>query len=331
MLQYAKSNPFRPADWRWQRTIGVLNHTQPNPTRRRDDAGGFKWIRSALRFKIAYDACGDNDLRKFELADSDPALFWAHWMWQQDNHSIKSAVEAYILARQTDFEIGYNCGIPPQVVEAYEEVFFNVREKLNHREYILHCVLGPSIQKGLTESSYDLLWKMYGYFCGPHLLAGLISKFPVPIWCQTPDAVSAAIQDDAISTLKLKAAIATKTVPVNGHTQLALMEQFTKFVEVERSTETSGRAQDQVMEHISVMMSNLPFFAGPNPPNAVDGSPMAEYDQGGVELTYSEQMRVAVRLPIRGSEVLNRLTFPETITTQKELESDKLLGGKKRE
>lgn len=330
MLQYARSNPFRPADWRWQRAIGVLNRNQPNPTRRRDDAPGYKWIRDALRFKLAYDACGDNDLRKFDLAENYQAMFWAHWLWHQDNHPAKSALEAYILARQTDFEIGYIFGVPPQMVEAYEAVFFNVREKLNHREYILHCVLGPSIQRGLNESMYDLLWKLYGYFCGPHFLAGLVSKFPVPAWCQTPDNVSAAVQDDAISTLKLKAAMAAKMVPVNGHTQLALIEQFTKFVEVERSTETSGRAQDQVMEHIAVMMSNLPFFAGPNPPNAVDNSPMAAYDQSGVELTYGEQMRVTVRLPIRNGEVLDKLTFPETLSTQRD-DPEKLLGGKRRE
>jgi hypothetical protein len=322
MLEYSYFNPFRPPDWRWLRATGINNRTQLSTTRKRDAAPGYMWIRRAVRFQVEYDRARNDQVARSELAGNRPALYWAHHLHTQEP-TMKAAVQAYILARQNDFEVGYRCGLAPEIVEAYEAIFFNVREKLNHSEYILHCVIGPDLQQALSERLYALLWKLYGYFCGPHFLAALTSKFPNAVWCQTADAMSAAIQDDAIATLKLKAAIAAKTVSVGQNNQLALMEQFTKFVEVERSTESQGRAQDQILGHIQALFAALPFQVGA-PQNGMDSNPLDTYDQSSIELTFQETMRVTTRQPLRDAELLKNLQFPQTVLTQKDLEAEKL-------
>ncbi len=328
MIESLRTNPFRSPTWRWLRAQGIVEGSQPNATRRLDLPAGYKWIREAVRFKIALDDCLDQAAR-VQLTQRFPVLFWAHHLWSQINNPMRHSVEAYILARQNNFDIGFRAGLPPEVIEAYEQVFFNVREKLEHPEYILHCVIGPGFQHGnLSDKDFGLLWKLYGYFCGPHFLAGLISKFSNPAWCHTPDGMSEAVQDDAISTLKLKAALAAKMVNVNSGTQGMLIEQFTKFVEVERTTDSAGRAQDQILMHINALFSALPFNKpAKDDPKALDSSPLAPYDQGSVELTYEETMRASVRIPLDDDETLQRLRFPETIRTQRDLETERLTRG----
>ena len=318
-LQFAASNPCRPPDWRWQRAVAlrerVAGAMQPN--RRLDGPDGFAWINTSLKFQREL-AGARSEVAKARLMERRPSLFWAHWIWRASN-PIKHVIEAQLLANSTDYAIGFRCNTPPDVIAAYEAVFFNVREKLQHRSYILNCVLGPAIHRGLSEREYDLLWKLYGYFLGPSVVDALESKFSNPTWCGTPNAVGAAVMDDAISTLKLKAAIATKTVQVNQMTQLALMETFTKFVEIERSTDSAGKAQEQILDHISAMMSTLPFNVGGRSTRGElsSSNPLDAFERTAVELNYEETMRLSVRTTIAHQQVLQSLTFPINEATQK--------------
>ena len=313
-LTIAADNPFRPATWRWQRATEIQEGNGLPTTKRRDGLMGYKWITQALNFAREYADCHTDQQRNI-LAERRYDIFWAHWLWTETGHPQRHSVEAHILAREDDHAIGWKCGVAPSVIEAYEALFFNVREKMHHKQYILHCVIGPAIQNGISEREYDLLWKLYGYFLGPYILDSLESKFSNPTWCGTPEAVGAAILDDAIGTLKLKAALAAKTISVNQYTQLQLMEQFTKFVEVERNTDSAGKAQEQILDHISAMMTNLPFNVGGrgdiNP-----SSDVQQYETSAIELTYEETMRLSVKQPIANPEILKRLTFPVTQATQ---------------
>lgn len=316
-LNIAAQNPFRPADWRWQRAREIFDGVGLPVTRRRDGVRGYMWINKAIRFLQDYENCR-NDRQRVLLSESRPDVFWAHWAWSATANPQKHLIEAQLLARCDNRDIAWRCGTNDEVIEAYEQLFFNVRTKLQHRSYILNCVMGPAIHRGLSEREYDLLWKLYGYFLGPYIVDALESKFSNPVWCGTPEAVGAAVLDDAIGTLKLKAALAAKTVPVNQHTQLALMEQFTKFVEVERNTDSAGKAQEQILDHISAMMTTLPFNVGGRDPrgSTLPLTKVQEFEKTAIELTYEETMRLSVSQPIANGEMLKRLTFPITQSTQ---------------
>lgn len=306
----AASNPFRPVDWRWQRAIRIADGGLPRTTKRIDTPVGFAWIRKALRF-LRQQALARTEAATAELVAAFPEIYWARWLWQHPGPQ-RHSVEAHILARSSDFEIGYRCGIPPGTIETYEALFFNVREKLLHPQYIFHTVFGEG-PRSAADAHY-LLWKRYAYALGPHVLTAMESGFTGASWCGTPDTVGAVIQDDAIGTLKLKAAMAAKTISVNPTTQLALLEQFTKFVEVERNTDSAGKAQDQLLSHINAMMEAIPLnVAGFDPKTGrkLPATALSEYDGGAVELTFEETMRVAARRPIANAEMLKALTFQD--------------------
>lgn len=300
-IEFLFSNPLRPVDWKWKRAIEIVEGAGTRPARSKDGIAGFKWINRAITFLRAFRRC-ETDHQREVLAGRYPDIFWAHYIFGQTGHPQKSAIEAHILARETNLGISRRCLLSEASIEAYEQLFFNVRDSLANRSYIINCALGPAVHRHITDRDYDLLWKMYGYFLGPNLVDALEGKFTAPLWCSDEQEVGAAILDDAIKTMKMKASLASKTVPVAGHTQLALLDQFTKFIEVERSTDSVGKSQEQILSHISAMMNTLPFTVGDQPATRMDT---------GAELTYEELMRVSVGDAIARANELQTVRFPE--------------------
>jgi len=312
LVHVSRDNPYRPVDWRWQRALGVIDGSQSRPGRRSDGHQGYSWIKRIVNFKNAWENCSDDNAFR-RLANQTPDIFWAHYAWRNEDQQMRWDIEAQILARCTDHEIGFACGVAPEVVKAYENIFFNVRDKLLHKRYVTHCILGPSLQRGLSEREYDVLWKVFAYFYGPHVLEALVTKMINPVWCTTPDTVNSTFQDDAVSTMKFKAAMAAKTIPVNSGTQVELLNVFTKFVEVERTTDSIGKAQNQILDHIEAMMVTLPFNVGGRDPHTAERvaeSPMSKFRTTNVELSFQETMAVGVGHELPNAEVLEALSFP---------------------
>ena len=311
MLNASFSNPFRVPNWRWLRAAGYLAGEQLAPTRKRDGVPGYRWVKRAAQFQRALERCAGNQLALHRLAESDSAIFWAYWAHEDTNSMMRWQIEAHLLARATDWEVAFSAGVHPSIIEAYEALFFNIRERLNHTGYIMHCAIGPAAQRGLAAREFDTLWKLYGYFNGPAMLQALITKFPSPGWCSSPDAVSAALQDDAISTLKLKATLAAKTVPINAETQLELLHIFTKFVEVERTTDTVGKAQGQLMDHVAAMMKSLPFNVNGRDPRQdhqmIPADPLTPFRESAVELSYAEVLAVSAGQPLANRDMILQL------------------------
>jgi len=312
-LQCSMMNPFRPPHWRWLRATGVANGLQPNAGRRKDGTQGYKWINAAKTFQEARAAAVDEEAR-VRLANDQPAIFWAHAAYENDNNPVKWEIEARLLARCNNWEIGFHCGVAEEIVEAYENLFFNVREKLRHPGYITHTVMGPSVQRGLSEREFDLLWKMYAYAYGPHMLQAVVSKFSNPTWCSTPDEVGSAVQDDTVGTMKMKASLAAKTIPVNMGTQIDILHVFTKYVEIERMSDDASNAQNQIMDHIGTMFNVMPLnVAGRDPQDghrqSVKG-PVHVFEETAIELSYEETMEVAVGKVLPNTDMLKQLHFP---------------------
>jgi hypothetical protein len=307
MLNYMMQNPWRSPQWRWLRADSIINNEGPLTTPRRDGPDGYKWIRRAAQFKRIYNQYAEPYMQ-CQLAMEMPAIFWAHHVWADDNGPTKWAIEAHILARETDKEIAWKIGSSPEVVAAYEAIFFNVREKLNYREYILNSVMSDSVTRGISERHYDLLWKLFGYTGGPHVLDSMISRLVNPMWCARSDDVPNFFQDAALNIMKRKAAVASLTVPINSNTQLNLIDAFVKYVEIERTTDSLGKAQDQIVTNLQAMLGSLPFGVATK---QKDQSKMvAGYDQSSVELSANELMVVGLGAALPYGDQLQNLSFP---------------------
>jgi len=307
MLQALRDNPRRAPNWRWLRAVQI-DTGGPRASKTLDGPAGFTWIRRASRLKRRHALVANRPNDLYSLVRMDKDLFWAHSIWADEKAPTRWAIEARILAGETDEEIAKKVGCDPGVVSAYEAVFFDVREKLAHQEYVVNVVMADAVTRGLTERQYDLLWKMFGYKGGGYVLDAMISKFTDIRRPEKAEDVSAFFQESAINSMRHKAAVAAFTVPINTHTQLLLLDAYVKYVEIERTTENASKANTNIVQNIGTMLASLPFKIGTKLDS--EGDKMVPFDNSAAELRGDELMIVAAGGKLANQPVIENLRFP---------------------
>jgi hypothetical protein len=307
MLQALRDNPLRAPNWRWLRATQI-DGGGPRASRAVDGPDGFTWIRRASRLKRRYELAGNQPEQLYRLVQYDRDMFWAHSMWLDERAPTRWVIEARILAGETYEQIATKLGTTPGVIEAYENVFFDVRGLLGNRDYVSAVIMADAVTRGLSERQYDLLWKLFGYHGGPHVLDAVISKVTPSSKPTGPNDVGVFFQEFAVNAVKHKAAIATITMPLNSHTQLALIDAFVKYVEIEKSSETAEKAHGTIIDNIGAMMSALPFRIGTKL-DSVDAK-MLPFDDGAAELNNAELMTVATGGTLEDQQAIVDLRFP---------------------
>ena len=213
MLAYHFANPLRVPNWDGS-VLGSRENRIRGATKRTND----KWLIDAYRFQIALAKCKD-EADRYELMDKYPDIYGAYLIYNrgdaEERHPARFAIEARILASQSDYDIARRMGIRPEVIAIYENVFFNVRDKLSNKDYISTVVMGPSIYAGLTDRDYDLLWKLYGYMYGPVALDAFINSTSRTFRPEKIEEVDAALAEDIKSTLVKKVAVTMRTFTIN--------------------------------------------------------------------------------------------------------------------
>lgn len=301
-------NLKRAPHWRWLRAMEI-DGGGFKATRALDGPDGFRWIRRALRFKRRLDGAGNQTAALYNVVLADRAMFWAHAIWADEKSPVRWAIEARVLADESDDQIAEKIGARADVINAYVNTFFDVREKMRHMDYVVNVVMAEAVTRGLQERHYDLLWKMLGYNGGEHVLDAVINrvtKMPKP---ENPEQVSGFFQDFAINTMKYKAALSALTVSVNTHTQLPLIDSFVKYVEIERTTENAAKAQTSIVDNIGEMLKQLQFKVGTKLESAE--VKVLPYDESHAELRSDELMTVVTGGTLPNHQALQELNFPE--------------------
>lgn len=318
MLSCLWNNPLRSPSWPWQRANGILHEDAPKLSANTDGRAAVSRVRPLLRYLEAYDKC-HTDQQKLELATREPDIFWAHSIYQQPDGPAKWLIEARLLARESDMEISARLGTTPGIVRSYHDYFFDVRPKLDFRDYILHAVFTEAIYRGLHERQHDLLWKMFGYFGGPHVIDAVSSRLINPTWAGSPSDAAAFFQDTVLNVMKHKAAVAIITVPINAETNLDLISTFVKYVEIERTTESQGQAKEQIIDNLQECLQMIPFqvISEDRPIRGV----LERFDRSAVELNSEELLAVSFGAELPYADMMVDMQFPPPPALTKAQES----------
>lgn len=148
-LELSPRCPFRPPWWRWARAGDVHCGTW-------DD----QWVGRARRFR-QYPG-------RSTRAASDRVLHEASAICSRKPRQ-RWEIESRILAGQSDETITSRTGVTSAVVEAYEALFFSVRGRLTHPDWIATVVINPRDLDPL-----EVLWKRFAYSGGPFVLEAIL-------------------------------------------------------------------------------------------------------------------------------------------------------------
>jgi hypothetical protein len=284
VLAVDPQNPYLQPDWRWHRA-GQIVEGDP-VSRRRDD----HWILRAYHFRRALDACRTPaDVRR--VVDAHSPIHWASYLHshreQRDRRLVPHAIEAMLLTGMVSHDqIGARFGIKATTVEAYSKLFFDVEERLKQTEYILFIVIGEAIYRGLAGRAYDLMWKLFAYSGGIHVLDAVMRLSGPATKPLDPTGARGFFAQDVKSNMYHRAAVAAKTVEFNGFNILPFLEQFNRMVEIEK--QGGEHSQDMIVAGVREMVLSLAPRARVGPPAADEPGLVGRFNAGAAELTSDE-------------------------------------------
>jgi hypothetical protein len=153
-------DPFRLPSWRF--ALAVQMHEQRKRARKRND----KWIELALQYLRRRDQEQSGRCRRAlpgQLAAVEQA-----WKVYQANDALRWHLEARLLTSEPLEETSRACGIGVSTVEAYEALFFQVKDRLHAGDHIAQRVLPRRAALGIDLRDTPGLLKIVAYR-GGHL------------------------------------------------------------------------------------------------------------------------------------------------------------------
>ena len=310
LLIYEANNPQREPTWRHDRTRKLVDHRpRPLPCSKRDDD---VWIKKFYRYLIKYNRCsrGQVDLdktadRRQRLFCDYPALHNAYLIYNSDisgkaevyGHQ-RYAIEARLLAGQDNQEIAKQCCILPGAIEYYERLFFNVRDRLSARDYIIGQIITPINGVGLQEFTLELSAKFFGYFGGPVVLDFVLNQFDTSITRpKSGKQIDGFFDSFFQKTIRRRAAEASLTAEINRWNVMQLFEIHSLLIAESRLRDRDLGNAGQYEENMRLLLSSVPWTTGRDSRKALGESSVGEYLKGPYELRASEMANFTTGKP----------------------------------
>lgn len=166
-----KGNPFRSPQWRAERANFLLaNRQQPA---RLDD----KYVRAYRKLLLLQrDNTGMGPFLEM------PHAYVAASINNFPDTEWRDILQAKLLTEEEYEDIGEWLGVEPETVDFFEKVFFNVRDRLNHRGWIIKTILGSPEEREskkkngqLTGLQRGVIYRLFAYYGGPEALEAAMS------------------------------------------------------------------------------------------------------------------------------------------------------------
>jgi hypothetical protein len=155
------SNPgWDDLDRRWRRCAYLISQGQ-KPSATCDDS--VTW--DAWQYRLDVDSCSGSDDRRL-LDACFPATAAAYQLYTTSTPMKRWELEARLLANETDSAIAGKCGITPEAVRTYGDLFYDVRPRLSADTYISLVVLEGKGLAAIAPDDFETILKLFGYSMG---------------------------------------------------------------------------------------------------------------------------------------------------------------------
>jgi hypothetical protein len=230
-------------DWRWQRVL-ELDEADAKASRERDDY----WVKRAHNYQKRKATL--HVRTESRLAAAYPAIHTAFQIHMNTVTHFRWIIQAAVLANVDRKELAEFLALTPEIIEAYEMLFFDVRRKLKSRGYIIGSVIGPIVATGVNGNDPDGFWKILAFNGGWEHVQGCWDAGTA-----TPKAM-AFYKDVAVQQVILKAAASGLGVQPNSFNAVDIIRAGLERVQVE---EDRGQAVggDEHTASFQALIDNL--------------------------------------------------------------------------
>jgi hypothetical protein len=247
---------FRRPDWRWQRACWLVENGHYFSCRRDDaDTGrAVHYLRALARCRHSVPTPAV--LKRFGGIHAARQL-------HQGGGATRLLVQARILARQTSDEIARRTGVPGQVIEAYESLFYHTRNFLDARDWIFAQAIHGDKILDATVPATGVLLKTFAYCGGPAVLEAVI-----PYLLGGKDLFDPPLD---LSTFEgrreqmIRLAVAAQMLPRDPATSAKLLKIMLIVQEMERKHRSDTPPAAILTENLAFRLAELPLHAQAKP------------------------------------------------------------------
>lgn len=294
-LHYQQYNPRRSPRWRYERALALVNKSQ---------GGGDDAVISRLRrFIRLWDAKMTNLDGQDDIDNANAALFYAdaplfqaydtYMAGTERQEFSRYALEGRILAGQTDAEIAACLELLPEAVTMYEYCFFNVRERMRSKDYIVGQVIGPAIVINDSSLSPDFSAKFFGYFGGPFVLDAVLYAFDQQMVAPVSHDGSLQFFDEhCMRQVRRRIAEAAGVMNINRFNVAQLLEIHAKVISDAKKASGDGGATTEYTNNVKVFLQGLPFTCGSVKATELANSDIGPYLGHNLELRADEVLAI---------------------------------------
>lgn len=246
-------HPLRPPNWRWARALEITETYERVPRADSNDPDVIQAVKFARKLNSSQP-------ERIRVLFKDEYLAWKIYT-DETYKRLKWEIEARIIARQTNEEIGIRISVVPTVVDIYEKWFYNIRDRLDSVGYLYNQLISPLINTTPRDTDYEMLWKFYGLKSDGLVLDSLIYGFCERVGTTDAQSVQAFWVEDYQETVGRKGAIAARLVKVDFNTFIGLLDHRIKLLESDRAAgNATGSIQDSILYNVNVALQQVPWL-----------------------------------------------------------------------
>lgn len=305
--EFQNSNPFRKPDWRFER---VLKLCDSYPTPKRCSARDDPRVRAARNFVLRWRARGDEE--REQLFWEAPGLFYAYLIHERSTEEPETAlfVQARLLARQTNQEIADIVSTVPEAIDWYEQLFFNVRDRIDKRDWVTKQILLPALMRRHLGPAEDLppgvrdpgvvarpfldgSLKLFAYFGGAMLVDTLLSGMQAGKPLKSAADLTTWYDEHWSATIRRRSLQTSMQFEINKFNALDLFMVHAEIKKIENSVDALDKVQNVYEQHIKGLVDELPFTTGSDGSEAAAATALGDFDGMAAELRDDEVLKVA--------------------------------------
>ena len=172
---------FRLPSWRYARASWLHDRCRPISPDIDDE-----WVLRALRFLKSPNRSGSTRVHR-DSRRRDAPIVLALNLAQDADAKRRWQIESLLLTTLPMVELASRFDLPVDVIEAYHQLFFEVRPHLAAGDWIMSQAIGTSYADGFAGLPLGSIWKFFGFAYGARaveIIVAVTTNAPLPSWAR---------------------------------------------------------------------------------------------------------------------------------------------------
>ena len=236
-----RDDPWRRPDWRADRTYHLVER-RLRPKLGLDDS----FVRRYRRYLIDYEAGNGRPGRQQATIQAFPHIQRVHRLYYAPENRVRIWLEAALLTGEPVADTAARFGVEPKIIEWYEALFYDVRNRLRNRYWVAAVLLSA----GNEGPGPEHILKSFAFSGGPKVLDVATNSMGTAVRPNTASEVPQWFQAVIRQALSYRAAEAASRLRANQNNEIRLLQLAMRAAEEAAADAPQLNQYEQLMDKV---------------------------------------------------------------------------------